>query len=183
MIDRRDFLKIAGAVIPSWGLIPIASAQSSLYTGKILINVHASGGMDASSWADPRETDATMNNYAAAGTPAVVAGNIRAAPMGNNAAFFQRVLPEHAGHQRRQQRDQQPRRRHSGPCHRHAGDELSEPVGAVRLGAGQGHTDALAQRRRLHDQRRAGAGHADAGRQLVPHVDLAELGDRPRTTS
>lgn len=89
MIDRRHFLKIAGAVIPSWGLIPIASAQSSLYTGKILINVHASGGIDASSWADPRETDATMNNYAAAGTPAGVAGDIRYAPMGNNAAFFQ----------------------------------------------------------------------------------------------
>jgi hypothetical protein len=92
MIDRRDFLKIAGAVIPSWGLIPIASAQSSLYSGKVLINVHASGGMDASSWADPRETDATMNNYAAARTPAVVAGNIRAAPMGSNAVFFQRYF-------------------------------------------------------------------------------------------
>lgn len=88
MIHRRDFLKIAGAVVPYWGLIPIANAQSSLYAGKILINVHASGGMDASSWADPRERDATMNNYAAAGTPAGVAGNIRFAPMGNNAAFF-----------------------------------------------------------------------------------------------
>jgi len=92
MIDRRDFLKIAGAVIPSWGLIPIASAQSSLYAGKVLINVHASGGIDASSWADPRETDPTMNAYAAARTPAVVAGNIRAAPMGSNATFFGRYF-------------------------------------------------------------------------------------------
>jgi Protein of unknown function (DUF1501) len=92
MIDRRDFLKIASAVIPSWGLIPIASAQSPLYTGKFLFNVHASGGIDASSWFDPRETDATMNNYAAARTPAAVAGNIRVAPMGNNAAFLQRYF-------------------------------------------------------------------------------------------
>jgi len=33
-----------------------------------------------------------MNNYAAAGTPAGVAGNIRFAPMGNNAAFFARYF-------------------------------------------------------------------------------------------
>jgi uncharacterized protein (DUF1501 family) len=92
MIDRRDFLKIAGAVIPSWGLIPVASAQSSLYTGKILINVHASGGIDASSWFDPRETDGLMNFYARNGTPAAVAGNIRAAPMANNATFLQRYF-------------------------------------------------------------------------------------------
>lgn len=94
MIDRRDFLKFAGAVIPSWGLIPIASAQSSLYTGPIYIGVHASGGIDASSWFDPRETDPTMNAYAAAGTPAVVAGNIRAAPMGNNGPFLQRYFQQ-----------------------------------------------------------------------------------------
>ena len=87
MIDRRDFLKIAGAMIPSWGFIPVASAQSSLYTGKVLINVHASGGIDASSWFDPRETDPLMNFYAQARTPAVVAGNLRAAPMANNGVF------------------------------------------------------------------------------------------------
>jgi hypothetical protein len=94
MIHRRDFLKIAGAVVPYWGLIPIANAQSSLYAGKILINIHADGGMDASSWADPRERDPLMNNYAAAMTPAGVAGNIRFAPMGNNAAFFTRYAPQ-----------------------------------------------------------------------------------------
>jgi uncharacterized protein (DUF1501 family) len=94
MIHRRDFLKIAGAVVPYWGLIPIANAQSSLYAGKILINIHADGGMDASSWADPRERDPLMNNYAAAGTPAGVAGNIRFAPMGNNAVFFTRYAPQ-----------------------------------------------------------------------------------------
>ncbi len=91
-MQRRDFLRMAGAggvVIPSWALIPEAQAQTAgIYSGKILINVHADGGIDQSSWADPREKDGTINNYAAAGTPAGVAGNIRFAPMGNNAAFF-----------------------------------------------------------------------------------------------
>lgn len=90
-VNRRDFFKFAsatGLVIPSWALIPIAHAQSSIYAGRVLINIHASGGIDQSSWTDPRATDATINNYAAAGTPVVQQGNIRMAPMGNNAAFL-----------------------------------------------------------------------------------------------
>ena len=87
-LDRRDFLKLLGASVPAWSLIPVARAQTSLYSGRILINIHASGGLDASSWTDPRETDPAMNNYAAAGTPAGLAGNIRFAPMGSNATFF-----------------------------------------------------------------------------------------------
>ncbi|MGZ9031981.1 MAG: DUF1501 domain-containing protein [Burkholderiaceae bacterium] len=89
-MDRRDFLKIVGTVVPAWSVVPSAYGQTSLYTGRVLINVHAEGGLDASSWTDPRETDPTMNNYAAARTPAGVAGDIRFAPMGNNAAFFTR---------------------------------------------------------------------------------------------
>lgn len=88
-MQRREFLRIAasaGVVIPSWALIPEAQAQT--YAGRLLINIHADGGLDQSSWTDPRESDRTINNYAAAGTPAGVAGNIRFAPMANNAAFF-----------------------------------------------------------------------------------------------
>jgi hypothetical protein len=81
---------MVGTVVPAWGFVPLANAQSPLYTGRILINIHASGGLDASSWTDPRETNPAMNNYAAALTPAGVAGNIRFAPMGSNAAFFTR---------------------------------------------------------------------------------------------
>ncbi|HTN49303.1 MAG TPA: hypothetical protein VMK32_07730 [Burkholderiaceae bacterium] len=88
MIDRRDFLKIAGCVVPYWGLIPVSNAQS-IYSGKILVDIHASGGIDNSSWFDPREKDPLMNDYARAGTPAVVAGNLRAAPMGLNGPFLQ----------------------------------------------------------------------------------------------
>ncbi len=90
-MQRRELLKLAGAagvVIPHWALLPEASAQAGPYTGRILVNIHADGGIDQSSWTDPRERDPRINNYAAAGTPAGVAGNIRYAPMGNNAAFF-----------------------------------------------------------------------------------------------
>ena len=92
-MQRRQFLSLAaraGVVIPAWAVIPEAQAQS--YTGRILINIHASGGLDQSSWTDPRDADRLINNYAAAGTPAVVAGNIRAAPMGSNATFFGRYF-------------------------------------------------------------------------------------------
>jgi uncharacterized protein (DUF1501 family) len=90
-MQRRELLKLAGAcgvVIPSWSLLPEANAQTAPYTGRVLINIHADGGIDQSSWVDPRERDATLNNYAAAATPAGVSGNIRSAPMGNNKAFF-----------------------------------------------------------------------------------------------
>lgn len=93
-MQRRDFLRMAaagGVVIPSWALLPMAHAQSAPYTGRILINVHADGGIDQSSWVDPRETDRTLNDYAGV-TPAGVAGNLRYAPMGNNQAFFDRYF-------------------------------------------------------------------------------------------
>ncbi|GIL04440.1 DUF1501 domain-containing protein [Betaproteobacteria bacterium PRO7] len=92
-MNRRDFLKsgAAGLTIPWWGVIPEAHAQVGLYGGRVLINIHADGGIDQSSWTDPRETDRTLNNYAGV-TPANVSGNIRSAPMGNNKAFFDRYF-------------------------------------------------------------------------------------------
>lgn len=94
-MNRRDFVKAAaagGMTIPWWGVIPEAQAQATgLYSGRILVNIHASGGLDQSSWTDPRETDRTLNNYAGV-TPANVSGNIRSAPMGNNKVFFDRYF-------------------------------------------------------------------------------------------
>ena len=87
-MDRRDFVKMLGSVVPAWGLVPIANAQSAVYDGPVLINVHATGGMDASSFGDPRETDPKMNAYAARGQTAIVAGNLRTAPLANNGNFF-----------------------------------------------------------------------------------------------
>lgn len=91
-INRRDFFKLmgaTGATIPAWGWIPVADAQSVLYSGKVLINIHADGGIDQSSWVDPR-MDRTINNYANPGSGLNIgqAGNVRFAPLGNNAAFF-----------------------------------------------------------------------------------------------
>lgn len=93
-MKRRDFLAAGatGLVIPLWSVIPEAQAQTAgLYGGRILINIHANGGIDQSSWTDPREADRTLNNYATV-TPANVSGNIRSAPMGNNKAFFDRYF-------------------------------------------------------------------------------------------
>jgi len=92
-MDRRDFLKAGagGLVIPWWSVIPAHAQNSGLYAGRILVNVHADGGIDQSSWVDPRETDRTLNTYAGV-TPANVSGNIRTAPMGNNKAFFDRYF-------------------------------------------------------------------------------------------
>ncbi len=100
-MQRRNFLKMAsalGTVVPAWALTPAAFAQTAAYNGRILVNIHASGGIDQSSWTDPRETDPLMNSYANV-TPAGVAGNIRYAPMGGqngpastNKTFFDRYF-------------------------------------------------------------------------------------------
>lgn len=87
-LDRRDFLKMVGTVVPAWGFVPLASAQSAPYSGPVLIRIHASGGCDASSLFDPRETDTLMNEYAGV-TPAGVVGDIRVAPLADNIAFTQ----------------------------------------------------------------------------------------------
>ena len=91
-MDRRDFLKLAGASIPAWGMIPIESKAQSLYTGKLLVNIHADGGISQEYFLDPREVDPTMNSYSAARIPAGVAGNIRFGPVAANAAFFARYF-------------------------------------------------------------------------------------------
>jgi uncharacterized protein (DUF1501 family) len=88
-MNRRRFL-LAGAgglTIPWWGVIPAHAQNAGLYTGRILVHIHAEGGIDQGSWTDPREKDPSLNHYANV-TPANVSGNIRSAPMGNNKAFF-----------------------------------------------------------------------------------------------
>ncbi len=93
-MDRREFLlntaKASGVVIPWWGLLPLANAQSN--TGPILIDIHADGGHDHQSWTDPDDRDPAMNFYAQRGTPAVgpnIPGcQIQMAPMGNHQAFL-----------------------------------------------------------------------------------------------
>ncbi len=92
-MHRRKFMKMAstlGTVIPAWALTPAAFSQTNApYSGKVLINVYAGGGLDQSSWVDPREKDNSLNSYAGV-MAAGVAGNIRYAPIANNKSFFEK---------------------------------------------------------------------------------------------
>lgn len=89
-MKRRDFLKLAGA----FGLAGAApalfgaanAATPEPFGGRILLTLHTGGGWDHSSFADPRENPA-INHWA--GTQvAGEAGNLRYAPMAENAEFF-----------------------------------------------------------------------------------------------
>lgn len=92
-MQRRDFLRMLGTATLAAAAFPrllgerLAMAQAApIYNGPILITFHARGGWDASSFADPRE-NANINHWAAQ-MPAGTAGNLRYAPLGENAAFF-----------------------------------------------------------------------------------------------
>lgn len=93
-MDRREFLlntaKASGVVLPWWGVVPLANAQSN--DGPILIDIHAGGGIDHGSWLDPDDRDPAMNFYAQRGTPNVGPGipgcQLQMAPMGNHGAFL-----------------------------------------------------------------------------------------------
>ena len=93
-MDRREFLlntaKASGVVLPWWGLLPLANAQSS--TGKLLVYYHCDGGWDSDSMTDPA-IGAGINNYTTQGLAVPRVGKMAVAPMGNagsNAAFLQR---------------------------------------------------------------------------------------------
>jgi hypothetical protein len=89
-MKRRDFLKrFAGAGLavaaPALGWRE-ASAAVEPYVGPALITVFAPGGWDHSSFCDPRQNPAV--NHWANTAPAGSAGNLRYAPMAENAEFF-----------------------------------------------------------------------------------------------
>jgi len=89
-MKRRDFLKLAGSlgiagVLPAT-LSSAIAAPSGLFTGKILLTLNTGGGWDHSSFADPRQNPAI--NHWADRNPAGEAGNLRYAPMAENADFF-----------------------------------------------------------------------------------------------
>ena len=99
-VDRRDFLKFAaatGVTIPSWGYISTASAQTAgIYSGKVLINVLADGGIVGGWWTDPKN-DPTVNSWrtpvnGVTPEPAIAAG-LRMSPRGNNTAFLTAYAP------------------------------------------------------------------------------------------
>lgn len=92
-IDRRQFIKYLGLA----GLGAVAPMPGSLralepYRGPFYISIAAIGGWDVTSFCDPKLNVSgmpTLNNWAnneSVGT----AGNIRFAPVANNATFFER---------------------------------------------------------------------------------------------
>lgn len=95
-LDRRDFLKLAGAAglavaAPLPGLPRRAYAQEEVAEGPFWVFVHAGGGWDPTLLCDPKgradeEAEDPLNRYFIGdiGT----AGNIRYAPVGFNQAFF-----------------------------------------------------------------------------------------------
>lgn len=89
-MNRRDFLKLLGysglaSTLPSFNAAQ-ANATPALHTGKVLLTIHLGGGWDHSSFADPRQ-NVLINKWAAT-QPAGGVGNLRFAPLGENAAFF-----------------------------------------------------------------------------------------------
>lgn len=96
-MQRRDFLKLASltGLGVAAGSIPFyrSARADGPYPGPLWIMVHASGGWDPTSLCDPKGTEdlddpKRLNNYLVSDIEQ--AGNIRYAPVANNAAFFQK---------------------------------------------------------------------------------------------
>lgn len=92
-MNRRDFIKalsVAGltASVPTVGMrhAMATNTDPSPFTGTVLITINMRGGWDHSSFSDPREN--TSINHWAETEKAGVAGNLRYAPMAENAEFF-----------------------------------------------------------------------------------------------
>lgn len=87
-MNRRNFLKLlmASGLAGTFATSGRNAQAASLHTGKVLLTLHLGGGWDHSSFSDPRENTA-INRWASS-QKAGGAGNLRYAPMAENAAFF-----------------------------------------------------------------------------------------------
>lgn len=87
-MNRRNFLKLAGAtgLTGVFGGVGRRAYAANLHTGKVLLTLHLGGGWDHGSFSDPRENP-TINHWAST-TKAGGVGNLRYAPLAENAAFF-----------------------------------------------------------------------------------------------
>ncbi len=91
-MKRRDFLKlVSSAGVCAAMPLPMGKALGATYSpyeGPIYFNIHVSGGLDQSSFTDPRE-DSLINTWAD-NQDAGIAGNIRYAPVPKNKEFFEK---------------------------------------------------------------------------------------------
>lgn len=90
-MKRRDFVKLCGglglaASLPDLLMSRAMAADATPYTGLALITIKASGGWDHSFFCDPRENP-SINHWAST-SKAGLAGNLRFAPVAENAEFF-----------------------------------------------------------------------------------------------
>jgi len=99
-MDRRDFMKLAGAagLAVAAPLNPARAQSSVLYDGTFFVLVNAGGGWDPTSLCDPKgrindaEQDPMNESYRAADI--AEAGNIRYAPVGFNPVFFEKYYQQ-----------------------------------------------------------------------------------------
>lgn len=100
-MNRRDFLKLSGAVglslsLPALASPPTGSASQAdePYTGTFFVTVNAGGGWDATMLCDPRgslgDGDTSPINRLFTESAIEQAGAFRYAPIGHNATFFTR---------------------------------------------------------------------------------------------
>jgi hypothetical protein len=90
-MKRRDFLKAMSALGMAGafpGMIPRGASAGEPFGGLALITVFAGGGWDQSAFCDPRENP-EINHWAETGR-AGVAGNLRFAPVAENAELFEK---------------------------------------------------------------------------------------------
>ncbi|MES9878324.1 MAG: hypothetical protein ABW162_18260 [Candidatus Sedimenticola sp. PURPLELP] len=92
-MQRRKFLQLMGgaglaAGLPGWSTQLLAAGSAKPFEGPYYLNFALSGGMDQSSWGDPRH-DPAMNRYPG-GANAGKAGRLWYAPMGRNKEIFQK---------------------------------------------------------------------------------------------
>lgn len=94
--NRRQFLRhttIATVAASTFGgLTARVLAATPGYSGKLLMCVHLTGGVDVTSWCDPKENtpgEKKINNWADSAASRE-AGRIPYAPFANNSSFFDR---------------------------------------------------------------------------------------------
>ena len=109
-MHRRDFIKIAaacglGVVAPAARAVPTKDSifrASALYDGPFFVLVNASGGWDPTSLCDPKgtldseegEENSNPMNRSYLARDIASAGAIRYAPVGGNAAFFDKYASQ-----------------------------------------------------------------------------------------
>jgi hypothetical protein len=96
-IDRRDFLKLMGAVgltaVSPWPLSGAHAQEAGSYDGPLIVTLAASGGWDPTSFCDPKENvpgEREITGWSRTLSTGTIAGSpVLYAPFANNQQFFE----------------------------------------------------------------------------------------------